>query len=139
MTSYNIVYMLIMCVISLENKFKTENIKLLLSTNGLSFIDTKINEKFAVVFRKFILINSNLFYEIDSYFIDKCIFVSLPLGIGKMSFPHFIVYSFAGSIPWTFAFVSAGKKLGENWGIIKVYGDTVNVVIASILVLLVCI
>lgn len=65
-------------------------------------------------------------------------FVSLPLGIAKMPFGRFLLYSFAGSIPWTIALVWAGKALGDNWGKIAAYGDWLNyVIIAGLLVVLV--
>lgn len=42
-------------------------------------------------------------------------FISLPAGISRMNFPRFLIYSFVGSLPWTFALAYVGMKLGEHW------------------------
>ena len=45
--------------------------------------------------------------------------ISLPIGIARLSFIKFIIYTTIGSIPWTFAFVYFGFSLGNNWVEIK--------------------
>jgi len=45
--------------------------------------------------------------------------ISLPIGIAKLSYIKFIIYTTIGSIPWTFAFVYFGYALGNNWIILK--------------------
>ena len=47
--------------------------------------------------------------------------ISLPIGIMKLSFTKFLIYTTIGSIPWTLAFVYFGYKLGDNWIIINSY------------------
>ena len=47
--------------------------------------------------------------------------ISLPIGIMKLSFTKFLIYTTIGSIPWTLAFVYFGYKLGDNWIIINTY------------------
>ncbi len=42
-------------------------------------------------------------------------FISLPAGIARMDFKRFLVYSFLGSLPWTWALAFIGMKLGEHW------------------------
>ncbi len=45
--------------------------------------------------------------------------VSLPIGIARLSFKKFLIYTILGSIPWTFVFVYFGYALGNNWVILK--------------------
>lgn len=44
--------------------------------------------------------------------------ISLPIGITRLSFKKFILYTLLGSIPWTFVFVYFGYALGSNWTIL---------------------
>ena len=48
-------------------------------------------------------------------------FISLPIGIAKLDFKKFILYTTIGSIPWTLVFVGAGFYLGDNWTIVSSY------------------
>lgn len=41
--------------------------------------------------------------------------ISLPIGIMRLSFIKFLIYTTIGSIPWTLAFVYFGYSLGNNW------------------------
>lgn len=45
--------------------------------------------------------------------------VSLPIGIARLSFKKFLLYTTLGSIPWTFVFVYFGYALGNNWVVLK--------------------
>lgn len=45
--------------------------------------------------------------------------ISLPIGIMRLSFLKFVIYTTIGSIPWTFAFVYVGYALGNNWVILS--------------------
>ena len=49
--------------------------------------------------------------------------ISLPIGIMRLSFFKFVLYTTLGSIPWTLLFVFLGYALGENWILIKAYID----------------
>ena len=48
-------------------------------------------------------------------------FISIPIGIHKLNFIKFIVYTTLGSIPWTFLFVYCGYQLGSNWIVLSKY------------------
>ncbi len=61
-------------------------------------------------------------------------FISLPIGIARLNFLKFIVYTTIGSIPWTLLLVSAGYFLGDNWVIVAEYIDKFKVPIAISLV-----
>lgn len=62
-------------------------------------------------------------------------FISLPIGIARLSFVKFIIYTTIGSIPWTILFVYAGYALNENWVVISKYVSKLKVpIILAILV-----
>lgn len=42
-------------------------------------------------------------------------FIAFPAGVARMNIPRFIVYTFAGSLPWCLALAYVGQKLGEKW------------------------
>lgn len=48
-------------------------------------------------------------------------FISLPIGMAKLDFKKFLLFTTIGSIPWTLLFVGAGYYLGENWTIVSSY------------------
>lgn len=41
--------------------------------------------------------------------------ISLPIGIMRLSFLKFLIYTIIGSIPWTFLFIYLGYTLGNGW------------------------
>jgi membrane protein DedA with SNARE-associated domain len=42
-------------------------------------------------------------------------YIALPAGIARMNFWKFQIYTFIGSLPWTFALAYIGFKLGQKW------------------------
>lgn len=64
-------------------------------------------------------------------------FISLPLGITRVNFFKFFVYTFLGSIPWTFIFVYVGYSLGNNWTIINTYTSKLKIPIIILLIILI--
>ena len=63
--------------------------------------------------------------------------ISLPIGIMRLSFLKFLIYTIIGSIPWTLAFVYVGYSLGENWIILSTYVNYLKIPIRIIIVLLI--
>lgn len=63
-------------------------------------------------------------------------FISLPIGMTKLSFSKFFLYTTLGSIPWTFAFVYVGYALGNNWVLLSNYTSKLKVPIFILLGLL---
>lgn len=63
--------------------------------------------------------------------------ISLPIGIMRLSFTKFLLYTIIGSIPWTFAFVYFGYTLGNNWTIINEYVQKLKVPIKILTALLI--
>jgi len=64
-------------------------------------------------------------------------FISLPLGMTKVNFLKFLIYTTLGSIPWTFAFVYVGYALGNNWVILSYYTSKLKTPIIILSVILV--
>ena len=42
-------------------------------------------------------------------------FIAFPAGVARMNVPRFIIYTFAGSLPWCLGLAYVGQKLGEQW------------------------
>jgi len=64
-------------------------------------------------------------------------FISIPIGVTRLSFPKFVFYTTIGSIPWTYAFVYVGYHLGNNWTVLKDYTSKLELPIYLFLLFLV--
>jgi membrane protein DedA with SNARE-associated domain len=42
-------------------------------------------------------------------------FIAFPAGVARMNIWRFIIYTFAGSLPWCVGLAYVGQKLGEQW------------------------
>src|SRR3989454_2523325 len=42
-------------------------------------------------------------------------FIAFPAGVARMNIKRFIIYTFAGSLPWCLGLAYVGQKLGEKW------------------------
>lgn len=63
--------------------------------------------------------------------------ISLPIGITRLSFKRFLLYTSIGSIPWTFVFVYFGYSLGNNWTIINSFTSKMKVPIRIIIIVII--
>ena len=63
--------------------------------------------------------------------------ISLPIGIMRLSFIKFVIYTTIGSIPWTFLFVYVGYELGENWIILNTIMSYFKIPIRIILLIII--
>lgn len=61
--------------------------------------------------------------------------ISLPIGISRLSFTKFLIYTTIGSVPWTFVFVYFGYTLGNKWTVIKDITDRLKVPIILLLII----
>lgn len=61
-------------------------------------------------------------------------FISFPAGIARVNLWKFSVYTFVGSVIWSYFLAFVGMKLGENWDSIKVYFHDFDVVIGVLIV-----
>ncbi|MGZ7118878.1 MAG: DedA family protein [Methanobacterium sp.] len=73
-------------------------------------------------------------YGHEAVFISRMIpgirtFISLPAGIARMDLKKFVIYTFLGSLPWTFALGYIGVQLGHNWEIIKSYFHILDIIV----------
>lgn len=62
-------------------------------------------------------------------------FISLPIGIARLNFKSFLIYTTLGSIPWTLLFVLSGYFLGCNYTKIKGIMDIIKIPILITLIL----
>lgn len=65
-------------------------------------------------------------------------FISIPIGLTRLSFPKFVFYTTLGSIPWTYAFVYVGFHLGNNWTVLKDYTSKLELPIYLLLGFFLC-
>ncbi|HSP63378.1 MAG TPA: DedA family protein [Pyrinomonadaceae bacterium] len=42
-------------------------------------------------------------------------FIAFPAGVARMNLKKFVIYTFAGSLPWCLGLTYVGQKLGEKW------------------------
>lgn len=64
-------------------------------------------------------------------------FISLPIGMTRLSFFKFMLYTTLGSIPWTLAFVYVGYSLGNNWVLLQNYTSKLKIPIIILLIILI--
>ena len=57
-------------------------------------------------------------------------FISLPAGIARMDLKKFTIYTFLGSLPWTFALAYIGVQLGPHWELIRGYFHILDIIVA---------
>lgn len=63
--------------------------------------------------------------------------ISLPIGIMRLSFFKFLIYTIIGSIPWTFVFVYVGYTLGNGWTVVNKYVSNLKVPIKILILILI--
>lgn len=54
-------------------------------------------------------------------------FISFPAGVARMPMVRFSVYTFLGSLIWSYALAWAGFELGENWRTLLDYGTPISI------------
>ena len=62
--------------------------------------------------------------------------ISLPMGISKVNFKGFVLFTTLGSIPWTLAFVYVGYALGNNWIVLNNFVKKLKLPIIILLIFL---
>ena len=63
--------------------------------------------------------------------------ISLPIGIYRLSFIKFLIYTTIGSIPWTILFVYLGYALGNSWILVNSKISYLKIPIRVLLVLII--
>lgn len=74
-------------------------------------------------------------YGYEAVFISRFLpairtFISLPAGIAHMDIKKFVLYTFLGSLPWSFALGYIGFLLGPHWELIRSYFHILDIVVA---------
>ncbi|TCS82046.1 DedA family protein [Pectinatus cerevisiiphilus] len=62
-------------------------------------------------------------------------FISLPAGFAGIDIKKFIIFTFAGTLPWTVLIIYIGKALGNNWQQMLAIGHEFSIAISAIIVL----
>ena len=62
-------------------------------------------------------------------------FISLPAGFAHVDWTKFIVYTIAGSLPWTALILFAGMMLGESWKLLMDIGHEASLVFVIVIVI----
>lgn len=60
-------------------------------------------------------------------------FIAFPAGVARMEMKRFLVYTFAGSLPWCLGLAYVGMELGERWPVLKGYFHKFDLVIGALL------
>lgn len=61
-------------------------------------------------------------------------FASFPAGLARMNILKFSIYSFIGSVIWSYFLTYVGFTAGENWDILKTYFHKFDWVIAALII-----
>jgi len=62
-------------------------------------------------------------------------YISFPAGIAKMNLGRFSLYTFLGSLPWSWGLTYLGLRLGERWSTVKEFFRKFDLLIGVIIVL----
>ncbi|TDA70569.1 MAG: DedA family protein [Clostridia bacterium] len=65
-------------------------------------------------------------------------FISLPAGIARMPLDRFVIYTFLGSLPWSWLLTYVGVQLGNRWEQLGTLFHQLDLLIVILLVVLVC-
>ncbi len=115
------------------------------------FVGLYLGRGFILKYGKYVLLKEKHLLLTEKWFKkygDKTVFFSrllpvvrtvnaLPAGIGKMNLNKFMIYTFAGSIPWNFALTYIGFLLGEKWNMILKYSHIIDIIVGLLLVSLI--
>jgi len=62
-------------------------------------------------------------------------FISFPAGIARVNLLTFSIYTFVGSVIWSYFLAYIGKKLGDNWDSLKTTFHRFDLVIGILIIL----
>jgi len=61
-------------------------------------------------------------------------FIAFPAGVARMDMKRFLLYTFAGSLPWCLGLAYLGMVLGEKWPTLREYFHRFDLLIGAVLV-----
>lgn len=56
--------------------------------------------------------------------------------VNSFPFRKFVVYAYTGALMWTFTFITLGRKLGGNWGIVETYMSKYSIYLIMLVLIL---
>ncbi|MGZ4161543.1 MAG: DedA family protein [Neobacillus sp.] len=56
--------------------------------------------------------------------------------VNSFPFRKFAVYAYTGALMWTFTFITLGRKLGGNWGIVETYMSKYSIYLIMLVLIL---
>ncbi|TAL19081.1 DedA family protein, partial [Patescibacteria group bacterium] len=60
--------------------------------------------------------------------------ISIPCGLARMRYGKFLFFTAAGGFLWNTFLLWLGVKMGEQWGIIRAWGRTADIIFVGALV-----
>ena len=66
-------------------------------------------------------------------------FISLPAGFAHVDFKRFLVYTVAGSLPWTALILAAGMMLGKSWQVMLAIGHQASLIFVAVAALVIAV
>lgn len=66
-------------------------------------------------------------------------FISLPAGFAHVDFKRFLVYTIAGSLPWTALILAAGMMLGKSWQVMLAIGHQASLIFVAVAVVVIAV
>jgi membrane protein DedA with SNARE-associated domain len=61
-------------------------------------------------------------------------FIAFPAGVARMEMKRFIIYTFAGSLPWCLGLAYVGMVMGEKWPTLRGYFHKFDLLIGAAIV-----
>lgn len=59
--------------------------------------------------------------------------ISIPAGVGRMKLGKFVLYTIVGAAIWNAFLAYVGFQLGNNWVVVRKYGEVADIVIAGLI------
>ncbi len=60
-------------------------------------------------------------------------FIAFPAGVARMEMKRFIIYTFAGSLPWCLGLAYIGMVMGEKWPTLREYFHKFDLLIGAVI------
>jgi membrane protein DedA with SNARE-associated domain len=61
-------------------------------------------------------------------------FIAFPAGVARMEMKRFLIYTFAGSLPWCLGLAYIGMVMGERWPVLREYFHKFDLLIGAVIV-----
>lgn len=95
----------------------------------VSYYDLEMADRLFSKYGQIIIFVSRMLPAVRTY-------ISFPAGVARMDFKKFALYTFAGSVPWTYVLAYFGIILGENWTMLEGYFRKLDIAIALVILII---